>query len=142
MWLVPRPSLGTRLTSAKAALLLARNTAVSSIALTFGLAFMWVLVDLFGTDKVVAAGASFLAATSLHYFIGRKWVFAGTERGLASGYGYFVIIASAGLAITVVLFAAIIRWTPVNYLLARIIVSVFAGLVTFLLNALFNFRGL
>jgi putative flippase GtrA len=142
IWPATVPSLGKRLTSWKAAELLTRNTAVSSLALVFGLALMWVLVELLGADKVFAAAASFVAATSLHYFLGRGWIFAGTERGFASGYGYFVIIAGVGFAITVWLFAAIIRWTPVNYLVARVIVSAFAGLVMFLLNALLNFKRL
>jgi hypothetical protein len=39
------------------------------------------------------------------------------------------------------MFAAFIRWTPINYLVARVIVSLFAGLATFLLNAFLNFRS-
>jgi hypothetical protein len=47
-----------------------------------------------------------------------------------------------GLLITVGLFAALIRWTPIHYLVARVLVSVFAGLTVFLLNAVLNFRRL
>lgn len=108
----------------------------------FGLALMWVLVELLGTNKVFAAGASFLAATSLHYVFGRSWIFRGTERAVATGYGYFLINAAIGLTLTVSLFAALISWTSVNYLVARVIVSIFAGLVMFLLNAVLNFKQL
>jgi putative flippase GtrA len=103
---------------------------------------MWVLVELGGENKVFAAGVSFLAATSLHYMFGRSWVFRGTERAVASGYGYFLINAAIGLALTVSLFAALISWTSINYLVARVLVSVFAGLVMFLLNAVLNFKQL
>ena len=40
------------------------------------------------------------------------------------------------------LFDALVRFTPIHYLVARVIVSVFAGLVMFLLNAVLNFRRL
>lgn len=103
---------------------------------------MWVLVELLGANKVFAAGASFLAATSIHYAFGRSWIFRGTERPVVTGYGYFLINAAIGLVLTVSLFAALISWTPINYLAARVIVSVFAGLVMFLLNAMLNFKQL
>ena len=48
--------------------------------------------------------------------------------------------ASAGLAVTMVLYALLLAYTPLDYLVARVIVSVFAGLVVFVLNAVLNFR--
>ena len=38
------------------------------------------------------------------------------------------------------LFAALLKWTAIHYLVARVIVSVFAGLAMFVLNAVLNFR--
>ena len=38
--------------------------------------------------------------------------------------------------------AYLIRWTPIQYLVARVLVSVIAGLTVFLLNAVLNFRRL
>ena len=40
------------------------------------------------------------------------------------------------------LYAAFLRYVPLNYLVSRIIVSVFAGLAVFVLNAVLNFRRL
>ena len=135
-------SLLSRIASRRAAILLSRNTAVSLATFLFGLAVMWVLVELMGANKVFAAGISFLVATSLHYVIGRNWIFRGTERKAAAGYGYFLINARIGLTVTVSLFAGLVSWTPMSYLLARVIVSVFAGLVMFMLNAVLNFKQL
>ena len=90
--------------------------------------------------EVPAAGLGFLAANSLHYLFGRAWIFRGTERGRASGYALFLINASVGLAVTMTLYAVLLEFTPMNYLVARVVVSVFAGLVVFVLNAVFNFR--
>ena len=131
-----------RLMSRNAAVMLARNTLVSCFAFAFDLALLWALVEYLGMDKLVAAAIGFVAANSLHYVFGRTWIFRGTERGVAAGYVYFLINAGIGLAVTIALFAAFIHWTSINYIAARIIVSLFAGLATFLLNAMLNFRRL
>jgi putative flippase GtrA len=131
-----------RLISRRAGLMLARNTVVSCGAFAFDLALLWALVQFLGMDKVLAAALAFLAATTMHYAFGRTWIFRGTERGVASGYGYFLINAAIGLAITVSLFAALLQWTPINYLIGRTLVSIVAGLAVFLLNAVLNFRRL
>jgi putative flippase GtrA len=138
----PLRSIPKRLGSRKAARLLARNTTVSVGTFLGGLGFMWVLVELLGANKVFAAGVSFLAVTSLHYVFGRAWVFRGSERGLVTGYGYFLVIAGVGLLLTVSLFAALLSWTSINYLVARVIVSLVAGLLMFALNGMLNFRQL
>ena len=91
--------------------------------------------------KVPAAGLSFMASNTLHYVFGRTWIFEGTERTVAAGYGLFLINAVVGLGITVGLFAGLVGM-GMYYLLARIVASVFAGLALFVLNAVFNFRSL
>ena len=128
--------------SRHAATLLAQNTLVSIGTFAFDIALLWALVALLGMDKVVAAALAFVVANSLHYAIGRGWIFYGTDRHVATGFIYFQINSVIGLVITVALFAALIRWTPINYLVARVLVSVVSGLTVFLLNAVFNFRQL
>jgi putative flippase GtrA len=117
-----------------------RNTVVSTGVFFLGLGVLWLLVQQFGMDEVVAAGISFIVANSLHYVLGRTWIFRGTTRSVGKGYLFFLLNAALGLAITVSLFAALLRWTEINYLVARAIVSVFAGLAMFVLNATLNFR--
>ncbi len=131
-----------RLLSRQAGGMLARNTVVSCLAFAFDLALLWLLVEFLHMDKVLAAALAFVVATSLHYAFCHSWIFTGTERALGSGYVYFLINAVIGLVITVTLFAAVIRWTPINYLVGRTLVSIVAGLAVFLLNALLNFRRL
>ena len=135
-------TLAKRLWSRNAAVLLARNTVVSCLVFAIGLALLWALVELWGVDKLVAATAGFLVSNSIHYVLGRAWIYRGTERGVAPGYAYFLINAGIGLVITIALFAAFLRWTSIHYLVARIIVSLFAGLAMFLLNAMLNFKRL
>jgi putative flippase GtrA len=122
--------------------LLARNTIVSCAVFAFDLALLWALVEWLSWDKVAAAALAFVAANSVHYVFGRIWIFRGSDRHAATGYVYFLINAGIGLGITIGLFAAVVRWTSINYLIGRTLVSVVAGLVVFLLNATLNFRRL
>ena len=136
------PNLISRLWSRNAALMLGRNTVVSCGVFAFDMALLWGLVALLGMNKIAAAAIGFVAANTVHYALGRSWIFAGTDRGMAAGYVIFLINAGVGMAITLGMYAAFLAWTPINYLVARIIVSVFAGLAMFLLNAVLNFRRL
>jgi putative flippase GtrA len=131
-----------RLWSRNAAVLLGRNTIVSTGVFLLGLGLLWLLVEFEHVDKVVATGVTFLIATTLHYALGRTWIYRGTTRRLVPGYGLFLVNAVLGLAITVALFEALTRMTTIHYLVVRVIVSVFAGLAMFLSNAILNFRRL
>jgi putative flippase GtrA len=129
-----------RLFTRHVAVMLWRNTVVSSTVFLLGLGVLYALVEWAGVPEVPAAGIGFLTANSLHYVFGRAWIFRGTERGRASGYALFLINAGVGLAVTMALYAALLEFTPMKYLVARVLVSLLAGLVVFVLNAVWNFR--
>ena len=137
-----RLTLVQRLWSRNAAVLLARNTVVSTLVFLFGLALLWLLVEFARVPKVPAAAAGFILANTLHYALGRAWIYRGTERRVVPGYAFFLVNGLIGLAITLVLFDAFLRFTSIHYLAARVLVSVVAGLAMFLLNAILNFRRL
>lgn len=119
-----------------------RNTVVSTSVFLGGLVLLWVFVEYLGMDDVLATGITFILATSVHYVFGRSWIFAGTKRKVAKGYALFFANAMVGLVLTVGLFWLMTEYTPINYLIVRVIVSIFAGLAVFGLNAVFNFRQL
>lgn len=134
------PSIASRLFTRRVGGMLVRNTVVSTGTFLSGLAVLWVLVRFAGVDEVVAAGIGFIVAQTFHYALGRAWIFPGTERGVGSGYVIFLLNGGMGLLATVTLFAALLRYTSMHYLVARVVVSVFAGLAMFVVNATFNFR--
>lgn len=135
-----RQSRVRRLFTRRVGGMLVRNTVVSTGVFLLGLAVLWVLVQQAGMDEVPAAGIGFMIAQTLHYALGRSWIFRGTDRPVASGYAIFLLNAGLGLTITVVTFAALLRFTSMHYLVARVAVSVLAGLAMFVINAQFNFR--
>jgi putative flippase GtrA len=133
-------SLTDRLLSRNTAKLLGRDASASSVTFAVGISLMWIFVEFAKMDETVAAAVSFAAGNSLHYAAARLWIFRGTTRGLAKGYGYFIANAAVGLLIMVLIFAALTAWTAIHYLVARALASIVAGLIIFLLNAVFNFR--
>ena len=136
----PKGNLLCRLFKVRVGWMLMRNTLVSTGAFLIGLAAMWLLVERGGMDEVIASGIGFVVANTLHYIFGRTWIFRGTNRAVVSGYTYFVINSLIGLILTMALMAATLEYTPIDYVAARVLVSVVAGLVIFVLNAAYNFR--
>lgn len=132
----------SRFLTRRAGGMLWRNTVVSTGVFLVGLALLWVLVEKARVDPVLGTAISFLAANTIHYGFGRTWIFAGTDRKVSTGYLLFLCNAVVGLVITVSMFWALTYWTPIHYLVARILVSVFAGLAVFALNAGHNFNRL
>jgi putative flippase GtrA len=131
-----------RIASRNAASMFVRNTVVGTAVFAIDLLLLWALVRFFEVPKLVAATVGFVIASSLHYAAGRSWIFRGSSRRFVVGYVYFLINAGVGLVMTLLLYAAFIRWTSIDYLASRVIISLFAGFTTFLLNAIFNFRRL
>ena len=119
-----------------------RNAAVSSLAFLLDLLFIWSMVERAGLDRFLAVAAGFLLANAFHYLLARIWVFRGTERGLLTGYVYFLGNALFGLAIIMATFALLTEVLAVPYLLARLAASLCAGTLVFVMNATLNFRQL
>jgi putative flippase GtrA len=61
---------------------------------------------------------------------------------LVSGYAFFLATGGIGLLVTMMLYAALLRFTSMDYVVARVLVSLVAGLIMFALNAVLNFRRL
>lgn len=122
------------------AMLFARNAVASSLCFAIDMALIWLLVSQAGVDKFVAVTGGFLVANALNYLLARAWVFRDSDRGLFAGYIYFLGNALVGLAIILTGFALLTGPIDMHYLLARVIVSVCAGTIVFILNATLNFH--
>lgn len=106
----------------------------------FDLAMLYLFTDAFGWSPVFAAGLAFFIAVSINYYISRKLVFKGSERGFKKGYLGFMLIAGTGLVIVtggMHIMVTVLGW---QYLIARILVSFATGLWNYLLNLYVNFR--
>ncbi|KMS55455.1 polysaccharide synthesis protein GtrA [Novosphingobium barchaimii LL02] len=122
------------------AVLFARNALVSSFCFAIDMALIWLMVSQAGLDKFVAVTVGFLVANAVNYVLARLWVFRDSERGMVTGYVYFLGNALVGLAIILSGFALLTGPLDTHYLVARVIVSVCAGTIVFILNATLNFH--
>ena len=130
----------TRFLNRRVGAMLLRNTVSSSLSFLVSIGVLWLLVTYADMDEVLAAAIGFVTAQSVHYALARGWIFPESDRAVGTGYVIFLANAGLGMAITVSLYALLLDWTGMNYLVARVLVSVVAGLVMFLSNATLNFR--
>lgn len=128
------------LLSRHGAVLFARNAVSSGLCFSIDMALIWLMVSQLGIDKFVAVTVGFLCANSLNYGLARVWVFRGSDRGLFTGYLYYLMNALIGLAVILGGFALLTTVFDAHYLLARVIVSLCSGTLVFVLNATLNFH--
>jgi putative flippase GtrA len=133
---------GTRAAKSRGAKMFGRNTIASFFAFALDIALLWLLVELAGIAYLPAAAIAFMAAMSMHYVVSRRWVFKASDRGMAAGYGYFLVNAGIGLVVTLAVFWSLISLLDFHYLVARVVASIVAGILVFFLNAVFNFKAL
>lgn len=119
-----------------------RNAVVSTISFLLDLLVIWLLVEYFAAERYMAVVAGFIVANALHYVLARIWIFRGSERGLVSGYVMFFGNALFGLGVILGGFALLTEVFGVPFLIARVVASLLAGTIVFVLNATLNFRHL
>lgn len=119
-----------------------RNTAASTLTFLVDLSILWMLVEFAAVPHVPAAIVAFILPTTLFYFLQREWVFSGTQRGVARGFVYFLVITFIGFAAMLATFWALLEFTGIHYLIARVAASIVYGILLFVLNGVFNFKQL
>jgi putative flippase GtrA len=119
-----------------------RNTIASIFSFLLDLAILVALVELAGFPRVPAAAIAFVIPLIVFYFLQRKWVFPGTERGVAEGFVYCLIIMGIGFTAMLAVFWTLLEVTALHYVVARLLASVVHGIIVFVLNGLFNFKQL
>lgn len=132
--------LGARLTRKRTARMFGRNTVASTITFLLDLGILWLLVELVSVPQLIAAVIAFAIAMILFYILSRCWVFPDSGRNAGSGFAYFLFNIGIGFLVMFAVFWALLQWTELFYLLARIIASIVSGVVIFLLNGIFNFK--
>lgn len=135
-------TLRGRLLNRQGSILYVRNAAASTLSFLLDLLLIWIMIERMGVDRLAAVAIGFVLANAFHYALARAWVFRGTVRGLVSGYVYFLGNSLFGLAIIMATFALLTNELGVPYMVARVIASLCAGTVVFVLNATLNFRRL
>jgi putative flippase GtrA len=112
----------------------------SSFTLTIDMLLLAIFVEIFGIYYLSAAGLSFIISTSINYFINRNWGFKGTVTRVFKGYALFLLFSIFGIALTVFLMWIFVEKLFFYYIIARIIVAMIEGSLTFIANSVFTFK--
>jgi putative flippase GtrA len=120
--------------------LFGRNAVASVLVFAVDVAILTALVEFAGLDWFFAATIAFAIAITLHYALAQAWIFQKSKQGIARGYGWFLFNAGIGLVVTLGAMFAFVELLDLHYVIARVIASVIAGIVSFFLNAIFNFK--
>lgn len=135
-------TLRERLLNRRGSVLFLKNAVASTISFLLDLLLIWIMIDRMGLNRLVAVIIGFVLANALHYILARFWVFLGTMREFFAGYVYFLSNALLGLGIILGVFALLTESLGVPYMIARVIASLCAGTIVFVLNATLNFQRL
>jgi putative flippase GtrA len=133
---------GKNAVNSRGARMFGRNTIASTFSFLLDLAILVALVELAGLPRVPAAAIAFIIPLIVFYFLQREWVFKGTDRGVAEGFVYFLIIMGIGFTTMLTVFWTLLEFTEIHYVLARLIASAVHGIIVFVLNGMFNFKKL
>jgi len=117
-----------------------KYTIVGTSTFAVDLLLLFVLIDGFNMNYLVGAGVSFVFAITINYFLSRRFVFKGTQRGVRSGYLNFVAIALAGLLIVIGGMYLLVTVLGVGYVISRFIVAGLTGFWNYLLNLFVTFN--
>ncbi len=106
----------------------------------FDLLCLFLLIDVFDVNYIVATGLAFLVAVSINYYISRKYVFKGTTRPFKVGYVFFIASSLLSLFIIMSCMYVMVEILAFNYLISRISVAGITGFGNYLLNLMVNFK--
>jgi putative flippase GtrA len=111
---------------------------------TFALSMLllYISVHLLHIEKYISVVFSYGAASVTHYYLSRWLIFTNTKRSVDSGLMYFLLISAFDAAVIVVgIFVLQSLWN-VDLYIARAVMAGVVGVLSFYLNAHFNFRSL
>jgi len=112
----------------------------SSFTLMIDILLLFLFVEYGNIFYLIAAGMSFTISTSINYFINRNWGFRGTLTGVFRGYGLFLFFSIFGITLTVFLMWVFTGILGLYYLIARVVVAIIEGTMTFFANDYFTFK--
>ena len=106
----------------------------------FDLILLYIFIDIFLWNYVIATGVAFVVAISVNYFFSRRYVFKGTLRSFYAGYVVFMVIASMGIGVAMLGMALMVGIFHFRILDSRIIIAGVVGIWNYLMNLYVNLK--
>jgi len=106
----------------------------------FDLVLLYIFIDIFLWNYVIATGAAFAVAVSVNYFFSRRYVFKGTLRSFYTGYVAFMVIASMGIGLAMLGMALMVGVFNFRILDSRVVIAGVVGIWNYLMNLYVNLK--
>jgi len=106
----------------------------------FDLGLLYVFIEFFHINYLIAAGAAFVIAVSINFLFSRHFVFQGSHRSMEAGYVIFLTIAGTGLLFVVGLMHVAVGLLGFPILISRVGVAGVVGMWNYLMNLFVNFK--
>ena len=106
----------------------------------FDLLLLYIFIDFFSWNYIIATGTAFITAVSINYFFSRRFVFGGTLRSIHKGYFAFMSIACVGVLVAMSGMAILVGIFHFEFLISRIIIAGIVGVWNYLMNLYVNFK--
>jgi len=84
----------------------------------------WLLVQWLGAPKVAGSATGSIMGGVTHFSISRNWVFSATESKWTAQVTRYILVWIGNLVLNVSGFWLLTHYTTMNYLLAKVIVSI------------------
>jgi putative flippase GtrA len=124
----------------KAAIRFSKYATTGFATFLLDIAILFVFIDLFDFYYLTVSTFSFIIATTLNYFLVRRFVFNKTRRRIHTGYFLFALLSLIGLAVVTGAMVLMVEYFAWHYILARAVaVSIVFG-VNYIINLHFNFQ--
>jgi putative flippase GtrA len=102
-----------------------RSLVVSVIALIFDFGMLVILKEKFGVQYLLAATISFCIGVVVNYVLSVKWVFANRKfTNKHAEFTIFFVICAIGLALNLLIIAALVQLMRLDYRLAKAVATV------------------
>jgi putative flippase GtrA len=115
-------------------------SALGLVAFSIDLTLLYTTHTYLFVPYVVAVPSAFVLATSLHYIALRLFVFHDSTRTVSSGYVLFLGIMCTNALVITLLVTGLVELLGAPLYPARIAVGTLFGVISFFLNARYNFK--
>ena len=101
---------------------------------------LFLLVQFASLYYLIATAFAFVLSDSLGFALNFKWGFKESKTGALRGYNFFILFSCLALTLTLLLMKFFVDIIGLHYILSRIIILVFTGLLCFSLNYIITFK--
>ena len=101
---------------------------------------LFLLVQFVSIYYLIATTLAFIISDSLGFTLNFKWGFKESKTGTLRGYNFFILFSCLALVLTLLLMRFFVDTIGLHYILSRIIILSFTGLLNFSLNYAITFK--